>query len=613
MHVPPSTGRTPDAERPGNGGTGRSSRSSSRSSRRRRAVLRAAPAALAATALILLVSTFLPAPPGPATATADGAPRARHSGPRAEGDRLARQLVRRTDAHGALRHLRALRSIAERSGGTRAAGTRGHERSARYAGALLKAAGYRVTYQRFDFVHRRTLAEKLTLHGSPRREVPVRLMSYTKNTPEGGLTAPLAAVPVDADGSTGCEARDYTGARYGGRIALIRRGSCSFAQKQAAAADAGAVGALIYNTGQGELSGTLGKPSAARIPTAGLARSDGEALAKRAAASGGATVTLDVREHRERRSTPNVLAETPWPADGRKAAGAERGTDGMSDGQAEGTADGEAGRKTEGKGDGKADRKADVVMIGAHLDSVPEGPGINDNASGSSGVLETALRLADATRQTHRRPPHPVRFALWSAEELGLQGSRHYVDALSRSERDSIALYLNFDMIASPNYGIFAFDGDDSDHTGAGPGPKGSAALEKGLTDFLAGRGLATRGTDFDGRSDYGPFIEAGIPAGGTFTGGDGIKTAEERQLWGGTAGKPYDSCYHRPCDTLKNIDMRALDANVKAIADAAGHYAWDLGPLPARRSTASAPGRTATRPTERPATGPYRGPHLIR
>ncbi|MGP3990719.1 M28 family metallopeptidase [Streptomyces sp. 3N207] len=534
-------------------------------------------AALAATTLaapLLLASTTAA---GAATADADAHPAA-HSAK--EADKLAKKLVRRTSGHGAMKHLKALSSIAEYSDGNRGAGSEGHDRSARYAGTLLKAAGYKVTYQKFEFTFRETLAEKLSVVSPDQRDVPITLMTYTKSTPEGGIKAPVTAVPVDADGTNGCEAGDYAQGTYDGRIALIKRGGCSFAQKQASAADAGAVGAVIYNNEDGALNGTLGSPDAARIPTGGITKADGEALAEQAT-KGEVTLNLEVREHQEQRTTDNVIAET-------------RGGD-----------------------------PDNTVMLGAHLDSVPEGPGINDNASGSAGILETALQLAKADPKG--KHTNKVRFALWSAEELGLLGAEHYVQQLPTAERAKIALYLNFDMIASPNYGMFAYDGDDSDGTGAGPGPEGSATLEKDLVDFLDSRGTPTRGTDFTGRSDYGPFIEAGIPAGGTFTGAEGIKTAEEQKLWGGTAGAAYDGCYHQSCDTLKNIDARAFDLNVKAVANAVGHYAWDTSRLPRgtdrpagiRQTTADTTGESAGKTTgetaSAPVTGPYKGARLIR
>jgi Zn-dependent M28 family amino/carboxypeptidase len=203
----------------------------------------------------------------------------------------------------------------------------------------------------------------------------------------------------------------------------------------------------------------------------------------------------------------------------------------------------------------------EVVMIGGHLDSVIDGPGINDNGSGAATVLEVAENL----RKLH--PKNTIRFALWGAEEFGLLGSEHYVSTLDEEQSRDIALYLNFDMIGSPNYfrGIYDGDGD-----GFGiPGPPGSDAIEAQFEQFYAARGLASEPTAFDGRSDYGPFISVGIPSGGLFTGAEDVKTAEQAAIYGGVAGEPFDPCYHQACDTFENVDLGVLDVNADAVAAA--------------------------------------------
>jgi Zn-dependent M28 family amino/carboxypeptidase len=174
------------------------------------------------------------------------------------------------------------------------------------------------------------------------------------------------------------------------------------------------------------------------------------------------------------------------------------------------------------------------------------------------------------------KPFNLVRFAWWGAEESGLVGSTAYVNGLTQEEQEDIALYLNFDMIGSPNHVFFIYDGDDSDGVGAGPGPEGSAEIEVLFESFYEGLGLPFKGTDFSGRSDYGPFIAVGIPAGGLFTGAEGVKTAEEAAIWGGTAGDQYDPCYHLACDTLANINREALDVNSDAVAFATLQYAMN-------------------------------------
>src|SRR5919112_3639717 len=205
---------------------------------------------------------------------------------------------------------------------------------------------------------------------------------------------------------------------------------------------------------------------------------------------------------------------------------------------------------------------SNTLMIGAHLDSVAAGPGINDNGSGSAANLEVALAVA----RTGFQPERHLRFGWWGAEELGLRGSTAYVNSLTSAQRNAIGAYLNFDMVGSPNPGYFLYDGDNSDGTGSGPGPAGSAPIGQTLAAYFSTIGVPTRGTDFDGRSDYGPFIANGIPAGGIFTGAEGRKTAAQVQLWGGTASA-FDPCYHRACDTLTNVNDTALNRNSDAIA----------------------------------------------
>ncbi|RKN07313.1 M20/M25/M40 family metallo-hydrolase [Streptomyces radicis] len=416
-----------------------------------------------------------------------------------------------------MRHLAAFQRIADGADGTRAAGTPGHERSARYAGELLEEAGYDVTYQRFDFPYREAVTQRLTALDPEPRDIPVRALTYTTSTPPGGVEAELAPA------GTGCAAEDFDPAAHRGRIALIERGTCTFAQKEANAASAGALGALVVNNTPGALSGSLGGPDDSTIPVGGLTREDGAALADAVERGERAGETVEVRleleEVAERRETFNVLAESPG---------------------------------------GDPDH---TVMAGAHLDSVPAGPGVNDNGSGSAGVLETALRLAEA--DPRGRHPHRVRFALWSAEEFGLLGSEHYVDGLSRTERDAIDVYLNFDMIGSPNHGHFVHEGT--------PG------VAADISAFLGERGETTRPAALDGRSDYAPFVAAGIPVGGTFTGAEGIKSAADAEVWGGEAGEPHDPCYHAACDTLENVSPTALGTHAKVIAHLVGGYAWRL------------------------------------
>lgn len=136
------------------------------------------------------------------------------------------------------------------------------------------------------------------------------------------------------------------------------------------------------------------------------------------------------------------------------------------------------------------------------------------------GLLEVALLLAEYN------VTNAVRFAFWTAEEFGLVGSTHYVASLGDMERQNIALYLNFDMIASPNAGYFILDGDGSAFNNSGPA--GSDHIERTFEKFFSAHKLISSPSAFTGRSDYGPFLTVGIPSGGLFTGSDGIMTAEQ-------------------------------------------------------------------------------------
>ncbi|WP_405784126.1 M20/M25/M40 family metallo-hydrolase [Streptomyces sp. NBC_00859] len=557
-----------------------------------------------ATALAVILSLAVAAAP----ATAAPHPAGPHpSDPAKQAARLSRQLVHASSAQGAYRHLRKFQSFADSHHATRAAGTAGHEASAQYVHDTLRKAGYRVSYQAFPITYIETQAEKLAVITPTPRHLEVSALSYTRSTPVGGVTATLATVPVDA--TTGCEPSDYAAGAFTGKIALIRRGGCTFAEKQKAAAGAGAVAALISNNTAGALSGTLESPAGVKIPTGGISQADGTALAgdvararARAAAkaktkgtgtgtgtgkpkaqaapraetqartrprtqsqpqtqprtpprAGAVTVSLEIRQLQERRTTRNVIAET------------------------------------------KGGDPARTVMFGAHLDSVSAGPGINDDGSGAAGLIEVAQQLARVRQQ----PANKVRFAWWSAEELGLRGSDAYVKSLTAPQRKQLALYLNFDMIASPNYAELVYDGDNSDATGAGAGPAGSAQLEKGITTFLDRRHVPHEGADFDGRSDYGPFIAVGVPSGGTFTGAEEIKTAAQAKKFGGKAGAALDACYHLACDTLKNIGMTAFAINIGVMADAVGTYAHDVRPLTAGPHTGAGPRHRHGEPRHHP------------
>jgi Zn-dependent M28 family amino/carboxypeptidase len=433
---------------------------------------------------------------------------------------------------GVREHQAALQAIADANGGIREAGTPGYDASVDYVVDVMEAAGWEVELHVFPF----TFVPPATLQ----QTAPINANYETgafSGSGFGTFAGPVFPVDLALDppraSTSGCEPSDFDGLDFSGPndIALIQRGTCFFSVKAVNAEAAGAEAVIIFN--QGNTSNRMGlivanasqlpdgSPSNLTVPVVGASFANGVALSQ---AGSEAFVNVDPPEQRPQ---ANVIAELP------------------------------------GQGDS-------VVMVGAHLDSVQAGPGIQDNGSGSAAMLEVAEQMAKV------KPRNTVRFAWWGAEESGLVGSTAYVNDLSQEEQDKIILYLNFDMIGSPNYVFHIYDGDDSDGVGAGPGPEGSAQIEKFFERFYEGRGEPFKGTDFSGRSDYGPFIAVGIPAGGLFTGAEVVKTAEEAAIWGGTAGDQYDPCYHLACDTIDNYSSKALDINSDAVAASTLQYAMN-------------------------------------
>jgi Zn-dependent M28 family amino/carboxypeptidase len=346
-------------------------------------------------------------------------------------------------------------------------------------------------------------------------------------TPPDGVRGPL--VPARVEDTPGCTAADYDGLPVAGAVVLVDRGQCPFAAKQAAAAERGAVALIVANNSDSKSLGTLGAETQVKIPVVSVSKADGARLR---AQPGDTTIKLNAGIRTV--TTRNVIAQT------------------------------------------KTGSSHDVVVVGGHLDSVPAGSGINDDGSGVAAVLETALQLGSSPDVKNM-----VRFGFWGAEELGLLGSGNYVQSLDVAALKDIALYLNYDMIASPNPGYFTYDGDQSapldPDTNPPRVPEGSAGIERTLAAYLRNAGKPSQDVPFSGSSDYEGFTRAGIPAGGVFTGAVSDMTADQAKLWGGTAGEPYDPNYHQKTDTVDHIDRAALEINGKAVAYSVGLYAQDL------------------------------------
>jgi aminopeptidase Y len=191
-------------------------------------------------------------------------------------------------------------------------------------------------------------------------------------------------------------------------------------------------------------------------------------------------------------------------------------------------------------------------MLGAHSDSVTEGPGINDDGSGTISLIEVATQL------TKFNVTNCVRFAWWAGEEEGLLGSDYYVYSLPEEENVKIRLFMDYDMMASPNFAYQIYNATNALN------PEGSEELRDLYIKWYEDQGLNYTFIPFDGRSDYDGFIRNGIPGGGIATGAEGIKTKKEAEMFGGKAGDWYDPCYHQLCDDVGNVNVTSFVVNTK-------------------------------------------------
>ncbi len=446
------------------------------------------------------------------------------------------KLLACVSVEGVREHQAALQAVAEAHGGQRTAGSSGYDASADYVEGVMRSLGYDVSLQEFSLQVWRQLGPSTLEQLTPAAviyEPGVDFTPFTQSDP-GDVSGPVRpvdlAIAAPQNSTSGCEVSDFAGFPAGA-IALMQRGACSFRRKAEIAAAFGAVGAIIFNQGNTEArkvfyTGTLTADYVGGIPVYSAPFARGVEWA----GTPGLMLHMVADVFRGTATTSNVIAETPG---------------------------------------GRADR---VIMAGAHLDSVPEGPGVQDNGSGVGALLEIARQMKKV------KPVNRVRFAFWGAEEFGLVGSTAYVEALSQEQLDGIALYLNFDMIGSPNFVRFVLDGDGSEF--GLTGPPGSEDIEARFAGFYAARGLASKGSPIDFRSDYAAFFTVGIPFGGLFTGADGIKSPEEAVTYGGTAGELYDPCYHLSGDTFDNVSLEVLDLNADAVAAIIFGYAMSDAPV---------------------------------
>ncbi len=444
-----------------------------------------------------------------------------------------------------LQHSYALQSIADANGGTRVAGSSGNVKTVNYIVQQMKQTGWTVKKQAFEFPFFQETADPVFERTAPTphtyTDTEFQTMDYSGSGDVSGAVVPVdVTVPMDpsappSTSNSGCEAADFTGFPAGS-IALVQRGTCNFVVKVQNAIAAGAKGVIVFNEGQppdrnGVVAGTLGEPVS--VPVVGTSYDVGAELVTLYRNSQAPAAHIKTTTISETRTTYNVIADSPF---------------------------------------GDPDR---TVVVSAHNDSVAAGPGINDDGSGVAMDLELAKNLG-------KKGPYPknhVRFLWVGAEEEGLLGSHHYVDSLTDAQKLKIIAMLDFDMVASPNWARQVYDGDGSE-AGNPAGPGGSGFIESLFTGWFDSVGQAHEPIPFDGRSDYVGFTDAGIPAGGVFTGAERPKTADEVAMFGGTLGAPLDPCYHQACDTVNNLNLQVFGQMKDAAADVLLQLAMINGPI---------------------------------
>ncbi len=423
------------------------------------------------------------------------------------------------------------KSVPEYGHPTRVIGSEGHWATINYITTELRKLGgyYNVETQNLTAVFGKVNSFSLLVDGvEPKSLAPIAL---TPPTPRG---KPVHGSLVVA-ANFGCGLDDYPDT-VGGNIVLVKRGVCLFGDKSNNAGKAGAVGVIVYDPeNDGDLHATLGEIRGNEVATLSILRADADLVLHQLHKNPKLEITLYVDLFVKNITTLNVIAET-----------------------------------THGDHD-------NVVSLGAHSDSVAAGPGINDDGSGTISLLEVAKHLSGF------KIKNAVRFAWWAAEEEGLIGSTHYAQSLSPEENAKVRFFLDYDMMASPNYEYQVYDANNKDH------PNGLGDLKDFFIDWYTEHGYNHTLVPFDGRSDYVGFIDAGIPAGGIATGAEGIKTNKGKEAFGGKVGHQFDDCYHLACDDLLNPNYDAWVANTKLIAHSVGYFARSFEGFPVRESQAKA------------------------
>jgi Zn-dependent M28 family amino/carboxypeptidase len=319
--------------------------------------------------------------------------------------------------------------------GSRAVGSPNQARAQQYLADQYRALGYQVELQPFTVTSYEDRGSALTLVGPLGRGMTATTLQYSTS---GDVQAELVEAGLGRP-------EDFEDAGVAGKIALVGRGDIRFQEKAEAATRAGALAVIIFNNQAGTFSGSLLGPSS--IPVVGISQSDGQEL-RQAIRAGRGTARVTVDAGMSTGTASNVVATRP------------------------------GGSRT--------------IVIGGHFDSVAAGPGANDNGSGTAVALELARVLAQSNT------PFTLKFVGFDAEEIGLLGSRHYVEQLSEAERRSIVAMVNLDMVGVGN----------ETRLGGTPGLVDAARRAAvGLGESVGSMGEAP------GASDHASFLNVGIPS----------------------------------------------------------------------------------------------------
>ncbi|HUG31037.1 MAG TPA: M28 family metallopeptidase [Candidatus Limnocylindria bacterium] len=430
-----------------------------------------------------------------------------------------------------LTDLERLQAIATEHGGTRPAGSAGHDASVEFVADELRQAGYVVELQPVALpAFEQQGPSVLEVVGGGAAFEDIRDFKAMLFSGTGDVTAPLYDLGFDPrfepdqPRGLGCDPNHWTDVPAG-VVVLAQPGPCRRLEVVLAAQEAGAVAIVTAYPGwtrDAVLRPTLVDPTGVRIPVIGATEAMGAALAK--AALDGASVHVETDTLVETRTSINVIAETPG-------------------------------------GDA-----SNVLMLGGHLDSVVDGPGINDNGTGTMTVLEIAREVAALTAANPAAgPAWKVRVAFWTGEEIGLLGSFAYARGLTPDAIGAIRAYLNFDMLGSSNGIRTVYDGQATSN------PAASGVVSDLFIQAIEAQGLGWQPEAVGAVSDQFPLDQLGIAVGGLFSGANEHKSAPQAVLFGGTAGAPNDPCYHLECDTVDNVDAVLLEHMARAAAWVAG------------------------------------------